>query len=406
MNHAAIAHSDVSTSRVARKVLHYKPGLFVWITEGWIVRSVESHRRWKPIVCTGSRSNDGLRTEAPVMELDRLLLADHLNALVYRLTGFDLHVYLSARRYHCNLIHAHYGPNGARAARTAAALGVPLITTYYGYDLDHLHRCWPAERKGQLSLFRIGTLFTVQGPHMAGTLARLGCPPEKIRVVPLGVPIEQYRFMRRDRVPDEPLRLLLVGSYREKKGIPLALEAMAEVRRRGLHVELTVVGDIPPDDRGRREAERIQRIFDAHALADCVRLTGYLPPPELREVMYRHHVALVPSLRASDGDCEGGLPVAAIEMAATGLPLIASDHCDLPQLVQPGGAGWVFREGDCRSLVDAIDLMFADAAGLAERSVEARRVVERKFNLARTGELLEQMYDEALDLGPVRWSPR
>ncbi len=388
-------------AQVKSCVLHYKPGVFVLGTEGWIVRSVESHRRWMPVICTGSRSHDGLSTQAPVMELNRVPFADHINGLAYRLSGFNLHVYLCAQWYHCDLIHAHYGPNGARAARTAVTLGVPLVTTYYGSDLDYVNRVRPAERSRQLSLFRIGTLFTVEGPHMGRTLARLGCPPEKIRIVPLGVPVQVYHFVRRNRLPDEPLRLLLVGSYREKKGIPLALEAMAEARRRGLSVELTVVGDIPPDDRGRREAERIQRVYDAHALGDCVRLVGYLSPPKLREVMYRHHAALVPSLHASDGDCEGGLPVAAVEMAATGLPVIASDHCDLPQLAQEEAA-WVFREGDRQGLVDAIARALSDTAGLTERSRGARRVVEREFNLTRTGALLEEVYDEAVRLGRAR----
>jgi len=114
--------------------------------------------------------------------------------------------------------------------------------------------------------------------------------------------------------------------------------------------------------------------------------------------MYWHHAALVPSLHAADGDCEGGLPVAAIEMAATGLPLVASDHCDLPELVDPDRSGWIFPAGQCERLVEAIILAAADVSGLSQRSEGARRIGERKFDLRSTGERLEGVYDEAVFL--------
>ncbi len=52
--------------------------------------------------------------------------------------------------------------------------------------------------------------------------------------------------------------------------------------------------------------------------------------------MSRHHLFLSPSVTAPDGDSEGGAPVSIIEAAATGMPVVSTTHCDIPQAVDDG----------------------------------------------------------------------
>ena len=67
---------------------------------------------------------------------------------------------------------------------------------------------------------------------MANLLAMLGCPEDKIRVVYLGIELDKTPFTPRIWAPGEPLRILIAASFREKKGIPYALQALAQLQEK------------------------------------------------------------------------------------------------------------------------------------------------------------------------------
>ena len=70
---------------------------------------------------------------------------------------------------------------------------------------------------------------------------------------------------------------------------------------------------------------------------------------------YRHHVMIVPSqIDKKNGETEGGAPTVLIEAQATGLPIIATDHADIPEIVINGKSGFLAKEGDSKSLSKAI----------------------------------------------------
>ena len=112
-----------------------------------------------------------------------------------------------------------------------------------------------------------------------------------------------------------PLRVLIAGSFREKKGIPYALEALGRLQQE-IPLEITIIGDA--SERGEAEKLQILDTIKTHNLWPKTRMLGYQPHAILLEEAYRHHIFLSPSVTASDGDTEGGLPVSIIEMAATG----------------------------------------------------------------------------------------
>ena len=50
------------------------------------------------------------------------------------------------------------------------------------------------------------------------------------------------------------------------------------------------------------------------------------------------------------GDTEGGAPVGVIEASATGMPVVASFHADIPEVVRHGESGWLAPERDVEAL--------------------------------------------------------
>src|SRR5262249_28733910 len=110
-----------------------------------------------------------------------------------------------------------------------------------------------------------------------------------------------------------------------------ALEAVAAVRRKGISLELKIVGEAfnKPGDR-ETEIEASQMI-QTLGLTDCVERHRFLTFTELLALSARCHLFLAPSVTAGDGDSEG-TPFVLQQMMATAMPSIATVHSDIPYL--------------------------------------------------------------------------
>ena len=76
------------------------------------------------------------------------------------------------------LIHAHFGPQGVAMIPIKRWLKLPLITTFYGFDVTQLPRedIW---NEAYQKLFKEGDLFLVEGNNMKQSLMEIGCSSEK-----------------------------------------------------------------------------------------------------------------------------------------------------------------------------------------------------------------------------------
>ncbi len=261
------------------------------------------------------------------------------------------------------LVHAHFGHHAWRFLPAVRAIGLPLVTAFYGRDLSVLPRR-AAWRRRYRELFDYGTTFLCQGPHMAGALQRLGCPADKIRLLAIGADLRESPFRLRTREEGEPLRVLFAARFTEKKGLPDAIRAVA-LASKDAAIELTVVGSADGDIRGRRESTRIRQALRETGLGGRVRFLGKLALPDLLRESLNHHVFLCPSKQGRDGDSEGGYPVIVAQMTATGMPCVATRHADMEVAVVDGGNGLVSAEGDVPGLAASLARLAREPALLS-----------------------------------------
>jgi colanic acid/amylovoran biosynthesis glycosyltransferase len=288
------------------------------------------------------------------------------------------------------LLHSHFGYIGWRNLRVARRHRLRHVVSFYGVDVTELPRSalW---RRRYLELFAEVDAVLCEGPYMAGTVAELGCPPERVRVHRLGVSVDRIPFRPRHRRPGEPLRVLVAGSFREKKGIPDALRCLAILAATGADCVATVIGDA----RGPADAEEKARILaaaGAPALEGRVRFLGFQTHARLLEEAYRHHVFLAPSVTARGGDAEGGAPMAIIEMAATGMPIVSTTHCDIPNVLAEPNRRLLAPERDPSALADVVRRLGACDWGALGR--ENRAFIEREFDVRTQAEGVARIYTD------------
>jgi colanic acid/amylovoran biosynthesis glycosyltransferase len=230
---------------------------------------------------------------------------------------------------------------------------------------------------------------------MADCIKALGCPEEKVLVQHLGIAIDDIPFAPLAWRPGDCLKVLIAASFREKKGIPMALEALARLRSR-IPLEITVIGDAGSDPRAQDEKRKILATIERCNLTSQTNLLGYQPHDRLLKVARHHHLFLSPSLTASDGDTEGGAPVSLIDMAAAGMMVVGSTHCDIPEVVVDGKTGLLAPEGDLDGLVDRLGWAIGHPDQWSAMRRAGRRHVEASFDARIQAERLAEIYRKLL----------
>lgn len=304
------------------------------------------------------------------------------------------------------LLHTHFGDYSWQNLEVSRQTGFKHVVTFYGNDVTS----YPQQNEKWARRYR--TLFDhvdgilCEGSHMAQSVVDLGCPEEKVHVHHLGVPVNSIRFQPRTYEPNEPLRVLIAASFREKKGIPYAMGALGRLQKE-VPLEVTVIGGVAEVpilgnwsksvSGSEAEKERILSAIDEWGLDDQVRLMGYQPHDVLMEEAYKHHVFLQPSVTAQNGDGEGGAPVTLVEMSATGMPIVSTEHCDIPSVVKHNETGFLAPERDPDALARYLRRLVKAPNRWAELGRAGRAHIEAEYNAQVQGQRLADRYREILD---------
>jgi colanic acid/amylovoran biosynthesis glycosyltransferase len=363
---------------------------YLWDGGGsWIHNQIAWLTRWTPVVLTQEARFLDQYPVADLWSAEDLTAAKRLlNRIVRRWTG-EYPFYAGVLKdANASVVHAHFGYQACRCLRAIRATGLPLLTTFYGADATSYARL-PEWRRRYRQLFDCGRLFLAEGAHLAAHVAAAGASPDTIRVHHLGVDTAQIPFAER-QATDE-VRILLCGHFREKKGFPDGIRALGRAFQgvSGVDLRVVIVGDGP-------ERDLIRTAIDEAGLGDRVEMLGILPYSEVLQQLEMSTIILVPSRTAQDGDAEGGAPVILLDAQASGVPVVATTHADIPEYVIDEGSGLLAPEGDADALTDVLRQMLTSPERWAEMGRRGRAHVEAEYDARRQVRRLEKIYDEFL----------
>lgn len=380
-------------------VIHSLP---TWLpqTEPWVYNQV----RFLPsyvdsrVVCKWAKNLDQFPWEG-VYSLDQLPLVRQLwnRGLVGTgIRNYFGHLIDVAQKYDNCLLHSHFGNTGWANLHVAKKLKIPHVVTFYGMDVGQLPKTDPRWIKRYHDLFVSVDRVLCEGPFMAQKVVELGCPEDKVSVQHLGVVIDEIPYQPRSWNGVEPLKVLMAASFREKKGFPYGLAALARLANE-FPLEVTLIGDAGGTAPSQLEKQAIMAVIEKNSMQKYVRLLGYQPYEVLLREAYQHHLFLAPSVLAKDGDSEGGAPVVLIDMAASGMPIVSTRHCDISEIIIDGKTGLLAEERNVDDLESKLRWMLAHRDQWGVMLHEGRRRVEDEFNATNQGARLGEIYKEIIE---------
>lgn len=197
-----------------------------------------------------------------------------------------------------DVVHCHFGTCAVSFLdiRDILESDVPFITTFYGYDVSSVFEKSPADFYDRLK--REGSLFLVMSNNMKRRVVAQGFPEHKVKVHPASIDVRSYPFCERRHRSGEPVEIVSVGRFVEKKGFDDLLRALAIVKRRtDKTFHCSVIGGGPLE-------EELRRLTSSLGLRDVVDFKGYLKIEDIVELLLKKHIMVQPSKTARDGDME------------------------------------------------------------------------------------------------------
>ena len=314
--------------------------------------------------------------------------------------GFTYKLFLKFRQYYlsnffrrkllCNYnaknydaIHAHFGYEGWYILPLAVKYRLPLFCTFYGHDLSHIPREKKIWFKRYRELFDYGVAFFVEGKFMKSSLIELGCPEEKIVILPISISIDEVSFKPKQiDLNKKTIEILMVGRFVEKKGFEYGLRAIHRlINDHNMNIMLHLIG-------GGILEEKIKNLVSELDLENIVIFHGFLSYEKYLEILGKIDLCIVPSVTAINGDSEGGAPTILLEMQAKGVPIIASQHADIPNVL-PENYPFLAYERNDYDLAEKIsnyldtenkDILLKNSRLFVEKNHDVLKNIEKLFN--------------------------
>ena len=282
-----------------------------------------------------------------------------------------------------DVVHCQYGGLGVRVMPlvNSRILDGHLYVAIRGHDVTQRGRYTPEFYK---DLFRTDAHFMPVSKSLQSELLRLGCAAENISIVRSGIECRKFVYSPREVRAGEPIRLISVGRLVEMKGFQYSIRALCRLHSLGYRVRYDIVGDGPLH-------EDLSELIESLGMQDWIGLRGALGHEELVRQLSASHIFVLPSVTASNGETEG-IPNALKEAMAQGMPVVATSHGGVPELVKNGLSGNLIPEGDSEALALKLSEVIDDPGSWNAMGTAARHIVEDEYDNAVVLEALLACY--------------
>ncbi|MDE2029983.1 MAG: glycosyltransferase [Alphaproteobacteria bacterium] len=366
------------------------------LSETFIKEQILSCMRWKPrligrALCANGLALDNIDTALAPPPRPRLI-----NKILWKVAKKSLpdpDILRFLEREQASLVHVHFGMDLVGWWPELRRLGLPVVTTLHGYDINTHRAHW--EETGDAWVRRYprrlldiarhpSAHFIAVGEAVRERAIAFGIPSEKLAVKYIGIDTSRFAPRADQPIAQRKKKILCVGRMVENKGGCYLIEAFARVRHEIPDAELTMIG----------AGELLESCKELAARLNVpVRFTGGTPHDQIIEELHDSRVFCLPSITIASGASEG-MPIVVMEAQACGIPVVTSARGGATEGIIDGVTGFAFAERDVDALAAHLVRFLTDDDLAEHMSKAAREHAVAKFDLVACTARLEDYYDE------------
>jgi colanic acid/amylovoran biosynthesis glycosyltransferase len=317
------------------------------------------------------------------------LVGMHPNVEKYKLLDSVIYEQFPAQLPECDIVFCQFGYLGRKIFENEQLKqwlkNKKVVVCFRGSDLTARIKDNPKMYK---RLLRKGNLFLPVCNYFKKKLIRLGGHPNKIIVHHSAIDCSQFFFKKRKKPETGPIHLVSVCRLVEKKGIAIAISAVAKIIKKYPQVHYTIVGDGP-------EWIRLKQLIQKLNVADNVTMCGWRTQDQVIDILDRSHIFLLPSVTSTNGN-EEGIANALKEAMAMGLISVGTWHAGTSELIKDSFSGFLAPEGDNVQLANVIEHIIEHPNMWEAMQLAARRKVEEEFETKQLVKKLEKIFYQLL----------
>jgi glycosyltransferase involved in cell wall biosynthesis len=251
-------------------------------------------------------------------------------------------------------------------------MDVPVVVTLQGDDvfLEALPRKFRDQAIDRIrELVELVDVFVVFSQYYADVMADyLAIPPDKFRIVPLGIDVSDLRHVSRTTTPDDQaFRIGYLARLAPEKGLHILVDAFLRLRETRPDARLLIAGWLGPQHRGfaREQFRKLARVGGPNTWE-------YRGPVSRAEKLQFLSELDVLSVPATYGEPKGRY---VLEALAAAVPVVQPDHGAFPEIIRDVGGGKLVRPADPVHLAETLDRLLADRHSLRRLGAEGRQAV-------------------------------
>ena len=309
----------------------------------------------------------------------------HILKGYYRLNDFSIEqeaLMQSFQENKIDLVFAEYGSTGETVADLCEHLKIPLIVQFHGVDAHHENQL--IAYQSYVKVFRYASYVIVVSKKMQTDLIKLGCPKDKIVYTVCGPRNDFFEI-----IPDfSSLNFLTAGRFTDKKAPYYTILAFAKVLKNIPEATLIMAGD-------GELFNTCNNLVKHFGLEKNIQLVGSISPERLRNYMATSRAFIQHSITTPEGNSEG-TPVVITEAGAAGLPVIATAHAGIADVIVHDETGLLSEEHNIDEMAAHI-LLLAQNPDLAKRMGQrAREIVLKNYSMQKHIQTLDATISKAL----------
>lgn len=294
----------------------------------------------------------------------------------------DAKVLASLKTNKIEAILVEYGTHAHNIRSILKASGLPIIVHFHGYDASKYKAV--ARCKQYKEVFEMATIIICVSTKMQEMLLELGCPKDKLVYNVYG-PQKEFEAIQPNFSKQQ---FVAIGRFTDKKAPYYTVMAFKKAAEKFPDAKLVMGGNGVL-------LNACKNIVKLYGLENKVVFLGVIKPEQYRQLLVESLAFVQHSITAANGDMEG-TPLAILEASVAGLPVIATNHAGIPDVIKHGETGLLCEEHQVDVMAEHMVKMLVDIVEAKRMGAKGKQHVLNNFSIRRHIDTLQVIIDEVV----------